>query len=175
MSSYYDVAAARIVDIDTMGLSHLNDAELRKQGIYRVVVQSPEYNKWTEKIFFGGIECNGTVCYQSVTVVQKALDEIVASLIDAKRDTANRFCSTFAELDTRRARPAAAVAEALGLGEPPLSDDVNILGQLNMIAEENREILQSVEFTTIPEGAAYEEAVAILRQVLDTKPWWPGV
>ncbi|MEG0324350.1 MAG: hypothetical protein RR619_10165, partial [Raoultibacter sp.] len=76
-------------------------------------------------------------------------------------------------IDDKRARSVSAITEAEALGDLPDPADVDILGQLNMTAEENRSILAGIKSTEITPSLTPEDAACIVTQVLETKPWLP--
>ena len=91
-----------------------------------------------------------------------------------KSETRHLFDGVFAMLDARRARPSAAIAEALALGEPPDPEDVDIIWQINMLAEANRDMLATMEAMHLPAIAADETAILdVLDAVAAITPWLP--
>ena len=107
----------------------------------------------------------------------------------AKARLRERFDVAFKEIDERRARPTAAVAEANATllipsapeqtpitplaADPALRADLNILGQLNMVAEENRRFLNSVLDEKITSNTSEQRAIDIIEFVTSARPWIP--
>lgn len=168
MKTYFDIKTHSFVNAEWM---QKTDDELRQRGIFPYL-PSPalEYDTYTQKLIYGDTTWNERHAWQSVEVHPLPLAELPAKLSQLQREKQAEFAAFFAQLDAKKTRPAADVAEALALGLPPDPEDVSRLRALNALAKENRVLLQAVMETTIPDDATPDEAYAIILQVVEITP-----
>lgn len=143
-----------LINFDPAGLYH-------KDLVFHKV---PEWLQPYINNTFWWDENTGT--FQDVTGYQSIIDA-------AKKKQYVLFDAAFTEIDYRRARPAAAVAEAMGLGMEPAPADINILGQLNMVAEENRILRKKLDAVVLPTPANEISMKAALEYIATIIPWIP--
>lgn len=96
-------------------------------------------------------------------------------LARAKEAQSQTFAAVFAQLDAKKMRSVSIISEYTAQGLEPDPYEVNLLTQHNMTAEQNREILQGIMTTGIPDAATRDDAQAIIHHVLTVAPWEPPI